>query len=207
VATPEAFARDPGAVWRFYAARQAALPGAQPNPAHHVLAAMERRYPEFLLVSQNVDDLHERAGSRQLVKLHGSLLETRCTAHGTVAPLEAPISMDALNRGELPRCRQGGLLRPNIVWFGEWLDPTHLARIEQFLLAAEGEPPGSFLLFSIGTSGMVSGGYGFLELAAELGGRTVEINPEPTPFSKQVELSLREPAGALLGRLWPLVSN
>ncbi len=207
VATPEAFQRDPATVWRFYAARQAGLVGVQPNPAHHALAAMEHHYPAFLLVSQNVDDLHERAGNRQLVKLHGSLMETRCTTHGTVTALKAPMPLPQLERGELPRCPQGGLLRPNVVWFGEWLNPDHLLRIEQFLLAAEGEPPGSLLLLSIGTSGQVSGGYGFLELVSALGGRTVEINPEPTPFSKAVDLALRSPAGELLGRVWPQVGR
>lgn len=207
VATPEAFARDPATVWRFYTARQAGLTHAEPNPAHQVLAAMERHYPAFLLVSQNVDDLHERAGSQKLVKLHGSLMETRCTLHGTVALLEEPVPLPPLERGELPRCPEGGLLRPNVVWFGEWLNPDHLAQIEQFLLAAEAEPPGSLLLLSIGTSGQVSGGYGFLELVAALGGRTVEINPEPTPFSNAVDLALRSPAGELLARVWPQVAN
>lgn len=205
VATPEAFQRDPVTVWRFYAARQAGLMGVLPNPAHQVLAAMERHYPAFLLVSQNVDNLHERAGSHRLVKLHGSLMETRCTAHGTVTTIDAPVPLPTLERGELPRCPEGGLLRPNVVWFGEWLDPDHLARIEQFLQAAEREPPGSLLLLSIGTSGQVSGGYGFLELVTALGGHTVEVNPEPTPFSKVVDLALRSPAGELLERVWPQV--
>lgn len=209
VATPEGFARDPALVWRFYSARLEALARVRPNPAHEVLAAMERRYDDFLLVTQNVDDLHERAGSRRLVKLHGSIRETRCAACGEVRFREAPILLADIDAGRLPHCGQcGGLLRPNVVWFGELLDPAHFEALEGFFRRCP--PPigagGETLLMVIGTSGVVSGGYGVTWLAKRYGARVVEINPEATAFSRDADLAIREPAGALLGRVWPRVA-
>ena len=199
VAMPEGFQRDPQAVWRFYVQRQEQLQTVRPNPAHEVLAAMEDRYAEFLLVTQNVDDLHERAGSRKLVKLHGSLMETRCTRCATVTALEAPVS---LAEG-LPHCDCGGLLRPNVVWFGEYLNPNYANRMTLFFHARGA--PGALLLLIIGTSGVVSIGYGITDLARAAGGRIVEINPEETEHSHQVDLAVRAPAGELLRRVWPRV--
>lgn len=202
VATPEAFEQDPLLVWRFYAARQRSLPTVEPNPAHRVLAEMERHYPEFLLVTQNVDNLHERAGSEQLIKLHGSLLETRCTDCERVTPCD-PVPEADLEAGHLPHCRCGGLLRPNIVWFGEYLNPAHLQEIQAFFQDAEG--PGSTVVLIIGTSGAVSGGYGITNAARWREARLVEINPAASALSGEVDLALREPAGELLGRVWPRV--
>lgn len=204
VATPEAFARNPQRVWSFYAGRQEQLPTVEPNPAHRVLADMERHYPHYLLVSQNVDDLHERAGSKCLLKIHGNLMETRCTRCGLVAALESPISSAVVERGELPHCPCGGLLRPNVVWFGEFLPPGVLESIHAFFAEAAHCNPGELLLLVLGTSGQVSGGYGLTSLTASLGGRIVEINPEPGWLSAEADLVIEEPVGALLGRVWPL---
>lgn len=202
VATREGFAADPALVWRFYAARMRRLPDVRPNPAHLVLAEMERAYPACLTVTQNVDDLHERAGSRALVKMHGSLLQTRCTGCGSVrAVVPGELNPDAA----LPRCDCGALLRPNVVWFGEWLDPSHLRRIDRFLRdATRAERP---VLLVLGTSGAVSGGYGMLERSIAHGFRVVEVNPEETLLTGLADLSLREPVGALLGEVWPAVRD
>src|SRR4051812_872044 len=124
VATPEAFARDSRLVWEFYAARQEGLQRVEPNPAHRALAEMEARYPDFLLVTQNVDNLHERAGSRKLIKLHGNLMEARCTGCEAHWALARPIPPEEVRSGNLPRCECGALLRPNVVWFGEYLEPA-----------------------------------------------------------------------------------
>jgi NAD-dependent deacetylase len=179
----------------------------QPNPAHRALAGMERRYLDFLLVTQNVDDLHERAGSKKLIKLHGSLMETRCTGCDTVRPLERPLPAASVTAEWLPRCACGGLLRPNVVWFGEALDSLHFARIQGFFRRCP--PPlgegGGDLLLIIGTSGEVGGGYGIAELARRYDARVVEINPEPSELSRQADLVVREPAGRLLARVWPRV--
>ncbi|MFN3650420.1 MAG: SIR2 family NAD-dependent protein deacylase [Armatimonadota bacterium] len=204
VATPEAFAADPRRVWRFYALRLARLATVSPNPAHEVLAAMERHFEETLVVTQNVDDLHERAGSRSLVKLHGSIRETRCTRCGTVSVPEEPVSEAVVARGDLPRCGCGGLLRPNVVWFGEYLDPAHLQRIERFFQRTAGSET---LVLVIGTSGLVSGGYGIPGIAYRSGARSAEINPAASALSDEVDLALRAPAGELLGRIWPRVTG
>ena len=206
VATPEGFARDPVLVWQFYAARQHALPTVSPNPAHEMLAAMERHYPAFLLVTQNVDDLHERAGSRDAIHLHGSLDEVRCTLCGRQRPLGSPPSLADVRRGVLPHCACGGLERPGVVWFGEMLNPTHLRSIEKFIETGWNDGP-AFLVLVIGTSGVVGGDYGIHSLPAALGARVVEINPEETLLSSEVDLAVRAPAGALLGRVWPEVGS
>jgi NAD-dependent protein deacetylase/lipoamidase len=204
VATPEAFWRNPKTVWRFYAERQEALRRVEPNPAHQVLAAMEARDREFLLVTQNVDDLHERAGSRKLIKLHGSLMEVRCTRCRAVTPLEQPVSVSQVAAGVLPHCPCGDLLRPNVVWFGEPLKRRHFEQIQAFFQQCP-LPVGSAgpaVLLVIGTSGTVSAGYGITTLARRYGARIVEINPAASAFSLDADLALRAPAGELLERVW-----
>jgi len=211
VATPEAFEYHPELVWRFYAARQAALQEVEPNPAHRALAEMEAHYPEFLLVTQNVDNLHERAGSLRMIKLHGSLMEVRCTECQRVTPIDRPVDLGAEEEPALPRCRCGGLLRPNVVWFGEYLNPAHFEEIGTFFrqcpLPGSTGAAGGTLLLVIGTSGAVGGGYGLTTQARRYGARIVEINPELSALSLDVDLALREPAGQLLGRVWPQVRS
>lgn len=204
VATPEAFARDPVNVWRFYANRQAALQEAVPNPAHRVLAEMERRYDDFLLATQNVDDLHERAGSTRLLKIHGSLMEVRCSGCGEVSRIGEPVHIEG---SVLPLCACGALLRPNVVWFGELLDPDHFEQMQDFFRRCPLPvgSAGSALLLIIGTSGLVSSGYGVTWLARRFGARIVEINPEASAHSHEADLLLRAPAGELLARIWPRV--
>ncbi|MBM3458494.1 MAG: NAD-dependent deacylase [Armatimonadetes bacterium] len=206
VATPAGFGRDPLLVWRFYAERRLALLQAVPNPAHRALAAMEQHYPWFLLVTQNVDDLHERAGSQDPLHLHGTLTRVRCSACRHHEEFTAELGRGVLASGAVPRCRCGALLRPDVVWFGELLDPGHVRRIERFLEAGWQDGP-AFLVLVIGTSGVVSGGYGIHTLPASLGARVVEINPEATLISHEVDLAVRAPAGSLLGRVWPRVAS
>lgn len=200
VATPEAFEQNPQTVWRFYAQRQAGLLHVEPNPAHRVLAAMDPYYPEFLLVTQNVDNLHERAGSSRMIKIHGSLMEVRCTECRRVTPIDTPVPLAAVEADDLPHCRCGALLRPNVVWFGEYLRRGHLEEIAAFL--DEITPRDKALVLVIGTSGAVSGGYGITSLARANGARLVEINPEASALSADMDLVLREPAGQLLSRVW-----
>lgn len=163
VATPEGFARNPGLVQAFYNARRRQLAEVAPNAAHIALAELERRWPgEVLLVTQNVDDLHERAGSRNLIHLHGELLKARCQrcggTHSWAGDLD-PVT-------PCPTCGQAAL-RPNIVWFGE--RPFELPRIYDTL-----ERCGLFL--AIGTSGLVYPAAGFVEAAVQAW--TVELNLE-----------------------------
>ena len=166
VATPEAFHRNPALVHRFYNERRRSLAAVQPNPAHHALARLEREWPgDLLLVTQNVDDLHDRAGSKHLLHMHGELLKGRCLACRAVR--DWPGDMDADSR--CPACHRGQM-RPHIVWFGEM--PLDMERIYQALDRCD-------LFAAIGTSGHVYPAAGFVE-AVGPGARTVELNLEPS---------------------------
>jgi NAD-dependent deacetylase len=169
VATPEAFARDPARVHAFYNDRRAQIagPAIAPNAAHVALALLERRWPgAFLLVTQNVDDLHERAGSRRLLHMHGELKRVRCARCDTTHAWHAALDQSTA----CPSCHLAGGVRPDVVWFGEM--PYHMERIEAALARCE-------LFISIGTSGNVYPAAGFV---AEVRGRahTVELNLEPS---------------------------
>ena len=188
VATPAAFAAHPALVHRFYNERRAKLldPRIQPNAAHHALARLEREHPgDILLVTQNIDDLHDRAGSRHLLHLHGELLKSRCTACGLVSPIRHDLSVDT----PCPACRATRSLRPHIVWFGEM--PFHLDEISAALSRAD-------LFVSIGTSGNVYPAAGFVSLAAHAGARTLELNLDPSAASSSFHESRLGPATHLV---------
>ncbi|WP_334078604.1 Sir2 family NAD+-dependent deacetylase [Microbulbifer sp. M83] len=168
VATPEAFARDPQLVQAFYNARRRQLlsPAVAPNPAHQALAELEQACTgNFLLVTQNIDDLHERAGSRALVHMHGELLKMRCSASGRLFPLRSDLTVDM----PCACCHRTGTLRPHVVWFGEM--PLQMDRIYDALSRCD-------LFISVGTSGNVYPAAGFVEYANLAGARTVEVNLE-----------------------------
>ena len=167
VATPGAFARDPALVWSFYAARRSAAAAAEPNAAHRALAACEERLGDrFLLVTQNVDGLHARAGSRRVLEIHGSLWRTRCSGCGR-PPFE-----DRTEPTEPPRCdRCGGLLRPDIVWFGEQVDLQADHESKAFMKHATWD--GARLVFlAIGTSGAVWPASSMVRYASDQGADT-----------------------------------
>lgn len=170
VATPEAFARDKARVHEFYNQRRRGLLAGNvaPNAAHRALARLEEAWPgDFLLVTQNIDNLHERAGSKRLVHMHGELLKARCLHCGNVTPCEEDL---AESRACLV-CGQLGGLRPHVVWFGEM--PLEMERIELALADCD-------LFVSIGTSGNVYPAAGFVAEARTAGARTVELNLEPS---------------------------
>jgi NAD-dependent deacetylase len=182
VASPEAFQRDPSMVYRFYNMRRAKIREAAPNAAHFALARLEREFPGTVnLVTQNVDDLHERAGSRQVIHMHAEAMKARCTKCQAIAPCE--VTLDETNR--CPACGTAGTLRPHIVWFGEI--PLFMEEIGQALSQAD-------LFVSIGTSGVVYPAAGFAGLAARYGIRTIEINPVSTDISPHFDEHLRGPA-------------
>lgn len=167
VATPEGYERDPDAVLAFYDARRRAVASTHPNPAHRALARLEGAIGDRLLVvTQNVDDLHERAGSRNLVHMHGELRRARCLA----CDARPDWDDDLRDRPRCPRCGER-MLRPDVVWFGEM--PYGLDRIEQAVVACD-------VFVSIGTSGEVYPAAGYVALAAAFGARTVELNLEPS---------------------------
>lgn len=167
VATPEAFVRDPQWVQRFYNERRRQLNDVSPNPAHLALANFEQHFDgKFLLVTQNVDDLHDRAGSHNLLHMHGELTKARCLQSGRIVEHKGDLSADIL----CPCCHQPSL-RPHIVWFGEM--PLYMEDIYRALEQCD-------LFVSIGTSGHVYPAAGFVEVARQAGAHTVEINLEPS---------------------------
>jgi NAD-dependent deacetylase len=189
LATPEAFERDPRVVWEWYDSRRAALAAVGPNAGHRALVELEARKPRFTLVTQNVDGLHDRAGSRNVVKLHGDIWVLRCLKcrrerRDERTPLpELP-----------PRCECGGLLRPGVVWFGEPLPREAWERAEEATRAAE-------VLLVVGTSATVYPAAGLVPLAMGAGARVIECNMEETPFSSALHRSFRGRAGELLPQL------
>lgn len=194
LATPKAFRRNPRLVWEWYAWRQARVRQAEPNAGHHALVDMERHVAELTLITQNVDGLHRRAGSHQVLELHGNLFRTRCFNEDRL--VEGWPESDDLP----PRCPHcGGLLRPDVVWFGERLPAGALRAAEQAAACAE-------VFFSVGTSSLVYPAADLPFIALQAGATVVEINPQPTPLSPQVTFSLNSAAGiilpALVARTW-----
>jgi NAD-dependent deacetylase len=188
VATPEAFARDPEAVHAFYNARRRGLldSAIQPNAAHRALAELEQRWPgPVLLVTQNIDDLHERAGSRNLIHMHGEILKARCTACGSVRPWRDDLSTDLA----CPACASAGGMRPDVVWFGEM--PLEMDRIYAALADVE-------LFISIGTSGAVYPAAGFVAEARAAGAHTVELNLEPSEGAQHFAEARHGPASEIV---------
>jgi NAD-dependent deacetylase len=191
LATPQAFRLDPLTVWRFYAWRRAQAAAAQPSSAHHALAALENARADSLLVTQNVDGLHERSGSRRMVRLHGTLWRLRCTADGTeVDDLRLGADLGPLP----PRCRCGAMLRPAVVWFGEGLPEEGLCRAERAAREAA-------VVLVVGTSALVQPAAAIPLLARQAGAYVVEVNPEPTPLSALVDERLRASCGRVLPSL------
>ena len=186
VATPEAFARNPVLVQRFYDERRAALAAVEPNAAHRALARLDAEWPgDFLLITQNVDDLHERSGSRRLLHMHGELKRALCTGCGATARWDGALS----DGPPCPRCAAAGTLRPDIVWFGEM--PYHMDRIEAAVDACD-------LFVSIGTSGAVYPAAGFVAWARNAGAQTLELNLDPSAGTVLFDTARRGPAGELV---------
>lgn len=185
VATPEAFVRDPETVQRFYDARRAALAAVAPNPAHRALAELERALgDDVLVVTQNVDDLHERAGSRDVLHMHGELLKALCVSCAGRFDWQG----DLVHGPACPGCGDTAL-RPDVVWFGEM--PYEMDRIEDALRRAD-------LFVSIGTSGAVYPAAGFVHAARTFGARTLELNLEPSEGSHYFDEHRHGPAGTIV---------
>lgn len=195
LATPEAFARDPKLVWDWYAMRREKALKAEPNPGHFALAEIEKRIPDFTLITQNVDGLHRRAGSVNVLELHGSLERVKCSACGQAA---AAWEESAPGVPQCPRC--GGLLRPDVVWFGESLPKNALEAAWQAARTCD-------VFFSIGTSGLVQPAASLAFVALERGALVVEINVEPTPLTGRADFFLQGKSGeilpALVKAVWP----
>jgi NAD-dependent deacetylase len=205
LATAEAFGRDPKLVWEWYAWRRFRLAACDPNPAHRVLAEWSLRFPNFKLITQNVDGLHERAsasakasadkpagqaGESPIICLHGSIWEVSCWQGCAKSPKRW--RDETLSFAEIPpRCPHcGGPIRPGVIWFGETLDPVV---VRQAAKAAECD-----VFITVGTSAIVYPAAGFMTAAKKHGAYTVEINPEATPATSTVDLALTGVAEKLL---------
>jgi NAD-dependent deacetylase len=189
LATPQAFQRNPRIVWEWYEWRRSFVAEAQPNPGHHALAQLEAARPGFFLATQNVDGLHVRAGSRNLVELHGNIRRTVCFEHRHPAESWAPVDEPP------PRCAAcGSLLRPDVVWFGEALPAGAMKRAQEEAMQCD-------LFLSIGTSTMVYPAAELPFIAGSNGAMVVEINPDLTPLSKRADFTLRAKAGEALPAL------
>jgi NAD-dependent deacetylase len=189
LATPEAFARDPKLVWEWYDWRRTVIAGSEPNAGHLALAELARRGPKFTLITQNVDGLHDRAGSTDVLKVHGDIWTVRCMSCGRER-VDRRTEIPELP----PRCACGGIERPGVVWFGEALPGDVWAQAEDAAHNAD-------LFLIIGTSAVVYPAAGLAELAKARGARVVEINIAETPVSHRVDASLRGPAAEILPQL------
>jgi NAD-dependent deacetylase len=188
LASPEGFRADPALVWRWYASRRARVREVAPNPAHRALAAAARRFEQFTLITQNVDGLHARAGSRDVIELHGNILRTKCFDECGVV-FESPAELPAGEPPRCPRCR--AYLRPDVVWFGELLDPDALDRAERASAAADA-------MLVVGTSGLV---YPAAELPLAARRRRVPVlivNPDESELDSIAEVRIRARAGEAL---------
>ena len=190
LATPEAFAENPGEVWEWYQMRRERIRGCVPNAGHLALAAVEREKPDFLLITQNVDGLHRTAGSRRLVEIHGNIWIVRCTGCG-----EEREDRDVF--GTLPpRCGScGGILRPGVVWFGEMLPPAASDAAMEMLSRCE-------VLIVAGTSALVAPASGYAAMSKRRGARVIEVNPDETPISGLCDATFRGRSAEVLPALF-----
>jgi len=189
LATPEAFRRDPGLIWEWYNMRREKIALLSPNMAHKALASFEKKTADFTLITQNVDGLHEEAGSKNILELHGNIWKVRCTGCGKVAENhDLPIDI-------LPRCRDcGGLLRPHIVWFGEMLSTDIINEAYAALERCD-------ILLVVGTSGVVQPAASMASMARQAGAYVVEVNIEATPNSQAVDEAVKGKAAEILPAL------
>lgn len=191
LATPQAFRRDPTTSWEWYDWRRQLIAACAPNPAHGVIASWSRRFPRLTTITQNVDGLHERAGTERVLRLHGSIWEVRC-ARPCRAGAEPVVNLAVPISPLPPRCPHcHGLLRPGVVWFGEALD----ARV---MSAARAAAASADIFLTIGTSSVVHPAAGLVLVARDGGAFTVEINPEETALSSVADLVIRAPAETAL---------
>jgi NAD-dependent deacetylase len=189
LATPEAFARDPKRVWQWYEWRRGLVRQAEPNPGHRALVELARRVARFTLVTQNVDGLHQRAGSRDVIEYHGNLFRDRCSAERAVR------ERAAASLSGLPECAScGAVLRPDVVWFGEPI-PAHALQVGDRAAAS------CDIFLSIGTAAAVYPAAGLAATASAAGATVIEVNVAATELTASADIALSGPAGEILPRL------
>ena len=189
LANIDAFMRNPELVWEWYAARKKVIADVQPNPGHNALAAMEQLFPSFTVITQNIDNLHRRAGSKNVFELHGNIERNYCMMCRAAYANEF-----VLRSTTVPRCNCGGIIRPDVVWFGETLPDDQWEGAENACRSAD-------VLFSIGTSGVVYPAASLPLEAKRAGAFIIEINPEPTPLTEIADEFLAGKSGEILPNL------
>jgi NAD-dependent deacetylase len=189
LATPAAFEADPQLVWEWYDWRRGIIGKAEPNPGHLAIAEMERLFPHFALITQNVDGLHRRAGNSKVIEIHGNLWQLRCVRDGRVREdYRSPLPVIP------PLCECGALLRPHVVWFGESLDQGDLSRAYALIEECD-------LLLVVGTSAVVQPVASFPFMAKQAGAMVIEINKDSTSLSSAADESVQGKAGEILPAL------
>lgn len=196
LATPQAFRRNPDLVWSWYMYRRDLVSRTAPNPGHEAIAALERLLPGLVVLTQNVDGLHRRAGSEDVVELHGSLTRYKCAADCRGLPTH--IDLDTLEHGaeHAPRCPycQQALVRPDVVWFGEMLPEAAINRAYEVAAASD-------VMLVVGTSGVVHPAASLPGVTKRAGGRLVEVNLNPSQITPSVDVFLQGPSGEVLPAL------
>ncbi|MHC1566805.1 MAG: SIR2 family NAD-dependent protein deacylase [Candidatus Syntropharchaeia archaeon] len=191
LATPRAFSENPKLVWEWYNWRREIISRAEPNPAHLIVAKMEKYYEDFWVITQNVDGLHRKAGNKKIIELHGNIWRVRCTEEGKV------FEMDDVPLPEIPpRCECGALLRPDVVWFGESLSPDDLSR--SFECAEKCE-----VMLVVGTSAVVYPAASLPSIAKKKNAYLIEVNMEETPISSIADVSIFGKAGEIMPKIFP----
>lgn len=196
LATPEAFARDPHLVWDWYRERRRRIRNARPNAAHEAIVQLGRHTDDFLLVTQNVDDLHARAGlaAEKMVQIHGDIFVTRCSRCGFE---RYDYEHEHEQEPSVPRCREcDALMRPGVIWFGEQLPLKELQRVESYLDLGRCD-----VVIIVGTTATFGYIVGWALRASGDGGELIEVNPEETPLSRFATRLVREPAAIALPRI------
>lgn len=196
LATPQAFRTDPKLVWDFYEYRRDLMRPAEPNAGHFALAELQRRFPTLRIITQNVDDLHERAGSTDVIRLHGSIAHNKCSANCQASPTRVDVSQLTWDKASgpppCPYC--GRPVRPDVVWFGEMLPRAALGRALELARASD-------VMLVVGTSGMVSPSAELPYLVKDHSGVVIEVNPENTPITRIATLHLQGASGVMLPQL------
>jgi NAD-dependent deacetylase len=193
LATPQAFRDDPKLVWDFYEYRREMMRPAQPNAGHKALAALQRYFPSMRIITQNVDDLHERAGSTDVIRLHGSIAHNKCSANCHGSPTRIDVSRLAWDKisGPPPCPYCGAPVRPDVVWFGEMLPREPMERALDLLDRTD-------VMLVVGTSGMVSPSAEMPGIVRQNGGTVIEVNPDDSLISPISRVKLRGPSGVML---------
>lgn len=196
LATPSAFQKNPALVWDWYQYRRQMVAQARPNPGHFALAALQQRYPATRIITQNVDDLHEQAGSSRVIHLHGNIAQSKCSVHcqgdPTLIDLSSLGDLGAASPPNCPHC--GAKIRPNVVWFNEMLPQMELA--DAFAACREAD-----VMLVIGTSGLVTPAATLPSIAKDAGAKIIEINPDYSAISRIAHLKLEGPSGEMLPKV------